>query len=227
MALVAIPDEGLAQPVGVDTGHDNEWYPAIAPTEQPPLPSTGVASTDLGHFPSVGGIRSIAGSSVTTENCYEPGDTRTLCFTVYNGSTDSEWLDGVRLTFPIFLGDWTVSCKSQDATDSSGYPVNLTCSDSFSHEVLYIDNDIETPDSIGEVTAGSSWGFCIVVTVPLGYNGPRIVHWGLSGDEDPYSAGPHDIDGTLSIEECMPLMLKPSSLVVEGCNGTAIPVLGL
>lgn len=218
VVLVASPDKGLAQPVGVDTEPGTELYPAIALTEQPPLPSTGMAPTAPVSFPLVGGIRSIAGSSVTTENCYEPGHTQTLCFTVYNGSTDGEWLDRVRLTFPTSLGDWTVSCQSQDATDSSGYPVNLTCSNSFPYEVLYTDNDIETPN-IGEITSGSSWGFCVAVTVPLGYNGPRIVNWGLSGDQDPFSAEPHDIAGTLSIEECMPLMLKPSSLVVEGCNG--------
>ncbi len=164
------------------------------------------------------GPLSLTGSSVTTKNCYESVKTQTLCFTVYNGSTDAEWLDSIRLTFPTALGDWSVSCNSQDATDSSGSPVHLTCSNSFNYELLYLDNDIETPVSIGEISSGSSWNFCADVTIPGGYTGPRIINWGLSGDEEPGSAGPHDIIGTLEVPQCTPLMLNPASLSVEGCN---------
>ena len=110
-----------------------------------------------------------------------------------------------------------ISCASQDATDSSGNPVNLTCGNAYSYEVLYIDNDTETPDSIGEISAGSSWSFCNVVTVPTGYTGDRLIHWEIQGDDD--GSVPHSITDTLTIEQCTPLMLKPSELVVEGCNG--------
>jgi len=161
----------------------------------------------------------VVGSSVTTENCYEPDKLQTICFTVYNGSTDSEWIDLVRVPFPPLLGSWNVSCNIQDAVDSSGNPVNLTCSNSFPNELLYVDHDAENPINIGEISAGSSWSFCIDVNVPSGYIGPRIINWGISGDEEPGSSEPHDIDGTLEIEQCMPLMLKPNSLSVEGCNG--------
>jgi hypothetical protein len=165
------------------------------------------------------GPLSLTGSSVSTQNCYEPGKTQTLCFTVYNGSTDAEWLDSVRLTFPQALGDWAVSCNIQDAVDSSGNPVHLTCSNSFNYELLYLDNDIETPTNIGEISSGSSWGFCVDATIPGAYEGPRIINWGLSGDEEAGSAAPHDIVGTLEVPECTPLMLTPSNLSVEGCNG--------
>jgi hypothetical protein len=160
----------------------------------------------------------VSGSSVTTQNCYEPGQSQTLCFTVYNGSTDAEWLDGITMTFPTLLGAWSVSCKSQDAADSSGNPVNLTCNKSFDYELFFADNDIEVP-SIGEISAGSSWGFCVDATIPSGYNGPRVINWGISGDEEAGSTTPHDITGTLAIEQCRPLMLKPANLSVEGCNG--------
>ena len=223
MALVAIPDEGLAQPVGVDTGHDNEWYSAIAPTEQPPLPSTDVASTDLGHFPSVGGIRSIAGSSVTTEDCYQADETQavtqTLCFKVYNSSWDSEWITQTRLTFPTQDGAWDVDCKPgfQDATDSMGNPVYFNCTTPKINEVLYTDSDDESPN-YGEIAAGSSWGTCVDVIVPAGYTGDRYIHWGLTGDGegDPL----HEISGMIKIEKCTPLTLKPSRVTIAGCNGT-------
>jgi hypothetical protein len=164
------------------------------------------------------GPTDVSEASVTTGNCYEPDQSQTLCFTVYNGSTDAEWLDGITLTFPTMLGAWNVSCKVQDAADSSGNPVNLTCSKSSDHELLWEDHDIE-PASIGEISAGSSWGFCVDATIPSGYIGPRIVHWGVSGDEEAGSTPPHDITGTLEIEQCTPLMLKPATLSVEGCNG--------
>jgi len=165
-------------------------------------------------------VTSIAGSGVTTDNCYQADLTQVLCFTVENGSTDSEWLDRVRLTFPGNPPHWEVSCYSQDATDSSGNPANLACSNSFDYEVLFIDNDNEMPN-IGEITAGSTWGFCVTVTVPSGYEGPRLIHWGLSGDEQPGSQQPHDITGTLAIEECTPVMLTPASMSIEGCNGAS------
>jgi hypothetical protein len=163
------------------------------------------------------GALSVSDSTVTTDNCYEANKTQTLCFTIYNGSTDSEWLTMTRATLPVLPSLWQVSCKSQDATDSSGNPVHFTCSTPSTNEVVYVDNDIESP-SIGEVSAGSSWGFCIDVNVP-GANGPRIVNWGVYGDREPGSAEPHDVEGQTTIEECMPLMLKPSSMAVEGCNG--------
>lgn len=191
--LLVIPSAGLVQSTGdrVSTG-------AAPPTA--PLAGAGLLNID--------------GSNITTENCYEDDQAQTLCFTVYNGSADAEWLDEVRLTFPNVggLGPWNVACKSQDANDSSGYPVNLSCTPS-GNEVRYIDNDVEVPTNIGEVTSGSSWGFCVDVTIPSGYDGPRIINWGLSGDEA------HDITGETTIEACTPLMLKPDSLEVEGCNG--------
>jgi len=49
-----------------------------------------------------GGVLDVSGSSVEPMgySCYEPGKTQTLCFTVYNGSADAEWLDGITVTFP-------------------------------------------------------------------------------------------------------------------------------
>jgi hypothetical protein len=152
------------------------------------------------------------------DDCYESNKTQTLCFTVYNGSTDSEWLTMTRVTMPVLPSLWQVSCKSQNAADSSGNPVHFTCSTPSTNEVVYTDNEIESPNNIGEVTAGSSWGFCVDVIVP-GATGPRIVNWGVYGDREPGSAEPHDVEGQTAIEQCAPLMLRPSTMVVEGCNG--------
>jgi hypothetical protein len=175
---------------------------------------TSYSAPNVGSAPAAG-VLSIEGSDVTTANCYEANRTQTLCFTVYNGSTDGEWLDRVRLTFPNLLGPWQVSCNSQDLTDSSGNPANLDCN-ATANEVIYADKDT---DGIGEITAGSSWGFCVDLDIPEPYFGPRVINWGLSGDEEPGSAPPHNIQGTTIVEACTPLMLKPTSQAVEGCNG--------
>lgn len=216
----------------VAVGHPTEGDPAGAvtaaidvadPTDPPPPGAVAAALevTDPSYLPPASTGRgpatppenpdspsSIGGSAlqISTGNCYEAGTTSTLCFTVYNGSTDSEWLDQVRLTFPTILGPWTVACNAQDTTDSSGNLVGLTCNTS-GNEVYYSDTDIETPTSMGEVTPGASWLICVDVTVPGGYTGPRYVQWGLSGDEEPGSALPHDVSGSTEIEMCTPLML--------------------
>ena len=185
---------------------------ATAPV-QPEPPSWAPTTSALGVSPA-----SVSGSSVGTDDCYASGDTRVLCFTVYNGSPDAEWLDQVRLTFPTLDGAWGVSCHSQDAADSSGAPVHMACS-ATGNEIVFTDDEVEGSGSIGEITAGSSWGFCANVAVPGAYNGDRIINWGVSGDEEPGSTAPHDVEGTLSVEQCMPLMLKPSTMQVQGCNG--------
>lgn len=166
-------------------------------------------------------ITSIAGSTITTKNCYQSGDTWTMCFTVHNASPDGEWLDQVRLTFPDFpgLGAWAVACNLQDASDSNGSPVIMNCTLNGGNEVVYTDNELEIP-SIGEISAGASWMFCVDVTVPSSYNGPRIVTWALSGDEEAGTSAPHDITGQIILEQCRPLMLTASAQQAQGCNGT-------
>ncbi|MCJ7701097.1 MAG: hypothetical protein MUO62_05905, partial [Anaerolineales bacterium] len=107
-------------------------------------------------------ITSIASSTITTKDCYQSGDTWTMCFTVHNASPDSEWLDQVRLTFPDFpgLGAWAVACNLQDASDSNGSPVNMNCTINSGNEVVYADNDLETTP-MGEISTGASWMFCV------------------------------------------------------------------
>jgi hypothetical protein len=155
---------------------------------------------------------SVQGGSVFS--CYSPGQTQTLCFTVYNASNDAEWITRTRMTFPQALGNWNVSCKSQDATDSQGYAVSMTCSNSYPYEVLYTDND---GDGWGEISNGSSWSFCVDASIPASYNGPRLIHWQLDGDKE--GSEPHVVTGTISYDQCAPLMLEPDYLEIEGCNG--------
>ncbi len=90
----------------------------------------------------------------------------------------------------------------------------MTCSTPELNVVTYNDSDA---DIYGEITGGSSWTFCVDVTIPGDYNGPRIVNWGLFGDGE--GSTPHEITGTLNLDQCTPLMLTPDYLEIEGCHG--------
>ncbi|MBN1583532.1 MAG: hypothetical protein JXA89_22680 [Anaerolineae bacterium] len=186
----------------------------IQPGAGQDIPATAAITTTASTL-SIGPA-SVSGSSLGGDDCYAAGNTRVMCFSIHNGSPDAEWLSQVRLTFPTLDGAWEVACHTQDAADSSGSPVNMACNAS-GNEIVFTDNDVETPDNIGELSAGSSWGFCASVTVPGAYTGDRIVNWGILGDGD--GAPPHDETGILSVEQCLPLMIKPSTLQVQGCNG--------
>jgi len=160
------------------------------------------------------GPLSVSDSNVTTENCYQEDKNQTLCFRIFNGSPDGEWLNRVQLTFPTQDGNWLVACNPalQDPTDSAGYSVDFACTvpPTKTNEVVYADND---SDGWGEISAGASWGTCLEVTVPAGYDGDRYISWLLSGD------GSSTISGSLRIEKCTPLTLKPSQVRIEGCSG--------
>ncbi len=156
--------------------------------------------------------RDIAASDVTVAHCYQADVVQTLCFSVFNGSQDAEWIDRVQLTFPTVDGNWLVSCVPalQDPTDSMGHTVNFACSAPLVNQIVFQDDDA---DGIGEISSGASWTACVEVDVPSGYDGNRFIPWLLEGDEGG-SAG-----GSIEIEKCTPLTLTPSEFVLEGCNG--------
>ena len=208
--VLALPRGGLAQPAVA--GQSSGSRSAVALTGRAPLPSAGEAATAP---PRVGRITNVDGSSVTMDDCYQADKTQTFCFTVHNGSTDGEWLDEITLTFPDdpspSLPAWTVSaCVDQDSKDSVGYPVSFSCTPS-GRQVMYQDND---SDGFGEISSGSSWSACVAVIVPPDYAGDRYVTWVLHGDASGSDSG------SIKIEKCTPLTLKPSQVIITGCNGT-------
>jgi hypothetical protein len=164
---------------------------------------------------SDGGVLDLSGSDVATTSCYQEGKSQTLCFTVYNGSTDGEWIDIVRLNFPDASGAWTVNASVyEDPTDSIGYVVNFTHTIS-GKQIEYQSGDT---DGFGEISNGASWEVCVDVYVPSGYDEDRYVWWDLVGDATPT---PDTESGQAKMEKCTPLTLKPSQVVITGCNGLA------
>jgi hypothetical protein len=205
MAVVLlVPGGGLAQPAGAEPRAASQHGALTGPAPPHALGSS--------EEPPPADVASIVGSAVETENCYQADRVQTFCFTIYNGSVDAEWLDTVTLTFPNYpgLGPWSVTaCGPQDATDSLGYAVNLSCAPSV-NQVVYTDAD---SDGYGEISAGASWMACVDVAVPAGYAGDRYIPWVLDGD------GAGTENGSIQVEACTPLRLTPARLSIEGCNG--------
>jgi len=207
--ILVVPRGGLAQRASGEP--DGEYHPVALTGQDPPPPALAALRGSGG--PPLDGVASVLGSSVETGDCYQADKTQTFCFTVYNGSTDGEWLNGVTLTFPEDPspppGPWNVSaCSYQDATDSLGYTVNFSCTPS-GKQVIYTDND----GGDGEISNGASWGACVQVAVPAGYTGDRYISWNVSGDASGSDSG------AIKIEQCTPLWLTPSQVTIEGCNG--------
>jgi len=135
--------------------------------------------------------RSIAGSSVTPDrSCYSPGSSDVYTLTVYNASTDLEWLDVVTFTFP---SDWSVTLVATDTQDSCGNDVNFSTFSVVTNQVTFADNDGDW----GEVYGGCSWSAAITVTVPVSATGEQTVGWALSGDD--WDDSPHDITGSFTL----------------------------
>jgi hypothetical protein len=196
-------------------------YSKLVDQRFPPNPvlavSTGANPSLLSQPSEPLASNSLLNSSVEGGNvfsCYTPGQTQELCFSAQNASTDGEWISRIRMTFPQLLGNWVVNCKVQNFADSSGSPVDMNCSNSFPYEILYTDSDT---DGYGEISSGSSWSFCVDANIPAGYTGPRLIHWQLDGDLD--GSEPHVVTGTISYDQCSPLMLEPDYVEIEGCNG--------
>ena len=204
--VLTVPRSGLAQLQAAERSLPDQSLLSLSSPSSLGLPS--MVSAPSGAV----GPMTVDGSSVQTADCYRAGITQTLCFAVTNGSTDGEWLDGVQLTFPTLAGNWRVACNTalQDLTDSVGYAVDFNCTTPLVNRVVFQDGD---SDGYGEISMGSSWGACVDVHVPAPYAGDRYIPWVLSGD------GGGTTSGSIKMEKCTPLTLRPSQVVIEGCNG--------
>jgi hypothetical protein len=206
LALIILAiSSGWAQNGGVtDTG------PAAGASQQSAAAFEGTVSA--APPASVLGTESVVGSGIKTNECYLPGRTQTLCFTINNGSTDGEWVDQILLTFPDLIGAWGASCNGalENPQDSQGYTVDFLCSTPNANQILYQDQ----PGGVWGISPGASWETCVDVSVPAGYDGERVIPWILGGNTGGSTAD------SLFIEQCTPLRLMPDKVTIEGCNGT-------
>ena len=140
--------------------------------------------------------KSVAGSTVATSDTFTGGSTEIMCFTATNGSPDLEYIVSIALTFPA---GWLAACSSQDAQDSDGYNVTLSCS-AAANVLTYSGGSFAGGD-------GATWGFCASVTVPVGAPVPSSVGWVITGDG--LGDSPHSVNGA---EDMMPVELMSFSV---------------
>jgi hypothetical protein len=89
--------------------------------------SIGVALLMCCLLPPVA-MGNITGSTVTVTGsytCFEPEQTKRICFSVHNASTDGERIEGVYLLLPT---GWDAACFGQEESDSCANQIDLECS---------------------------------------------------------------------------------------------------
>ena len=149
--------------------------------------------------PKAGGSdKNIAGSTVTTTTSeYIPGTTVDILFTVYNASTDDEWLTDVTLDFP---SGFTVN----SSTDFVGGSYGDMVSDGSTGNGALVSwhGDTGSPNYYGVVDMGESADATVNVTYDGGLSGTRYIAYTITGDL--WGGTPHTVSGNIALTEAGP-----------------------
>ncbi len=135
--------------------------------------------------------RDLTGSTVSASPTdYEPGVTAAFTFSVYNGSTDDEWISGINLDFPDGVGvvvtgctDFVISTRTLtwDGTTGDGASVDWV-GDEYQYDVIYP----------GEAATAT-----VTLSIDSGFAGNLVVDYEIDGDG--WGASPHVVTGTTTI----------------------------
>ncbi len=152
--------------------------------------------------------RSIAGSTLSLNtDSYYADSTIDWTFTVYNASTDEEWLKGVSITFPAGV---IVNSASNFTGGTGG---NMT-------PVITSGNGVTIA---WEGISSNNWGVVyplesavatVNVTITAGFSGNLSLPYRIDGDV--YGADPHFLTGTLVISAQTPPISWLSILPISG-----------
>ena len=147
-----------------------------------------------------GGDKSIAGSTFTTLTSeYVPGTSVALQFTVYNGSTDDEWLTDATLDFPAgitvnsstsFVGG-TYGDMASDGSTGNGALVSWH-------------GDTGSPNYYGVIVGGESAQATVNVTFDGGLSGTQNIAFSIAGDE--WGGTPHTVSGNITLTSSGPTL---------------------
>ena len=144
-------------------------------------------SFDAGGENADGSLRDITGSTLTPSQDYYSAGENDIILTLYNNSTDVEYLDTVTATFPTGVAvnsssNFTVSTYSFLEATVEGQTITWA----------------DTDGSWGEITGGTS--VTCTVNVNIGsalVDGGMTVDYTISGDD--YGSEPHDIAGSFTV----------------------------
>ncbi|MFH1502445.1 MAG: C25 family cysteine peptidase [Candidatus Eisenbacteria bacterium] len=131
--------------------------------------------------------RSLTGSDVSVSPVnYGPGETIDFVYSIYNGSTDDEWVTDATLDFPtgvtvVSCTDFQVSTRTLTCDGTTGDGVTVGWSGVGSSNVIY---PAETAVST------------IRLTIDSGFAGDLDVGYTLDGDG--WGSAPHSVSGTVT-----------------------------
>jgi len=159
--------------------------------------------------------KSIAGSTLTLDATdYLPGTTVDLTFTVYNGSTDNEWLTDVIITFPAGV---TVNSVT-DFVGGTGGP--LTPDVSSGNGVAITWHGVNSYGN-GYIHMNESATATVNVSIASSFSGSLTLPWTINGDN--YLAEPHTLSGSIVLLENIPwLSVAPLSGTLAAGASTTI-----
>ena len=163
--------------------------------------------------------KSIQGSTLTLNYAYyEPGTTINWTFTLYNNSSDLEWLKDVYLTFPAGI---IVNSASNFTGGTDDMLPNISSGDG-----ITIHWHGESSNGYGVIQGGQTATANINITIPLTFNGNLILPYTIQGDV--YGGEPHILNGQLILNKIIHtipwLSIEPSQGDIPVSGTTTINV---
>jgi len=136
--------------------------------------------------------RNISGSTFTLDTeTYLPGTTVDWIFSVYNASTDSEWLKDIYLTVPLGV---TVN----SVTDFTGGNAPMTPNPTQGNGIT-INWHGEGTSGWGVIYGGETATATVNVTISASFAGPMDLAWQIDGDI--YGTEPHTLSGNIALSQ--------------------------
>ena len=172
------------------------------------LSNTGEAGSTLSYdiylmTTAPGAAKSVAGSDVScTQSLYLGGTTVDLNLSVYNGSTDDEWLTDVDIDFPA-----GVVVNSATSFTGGTAPLAFTGPTGDGVAANWHGND----GTWGALHGGETASCTVNVTFGAGLSGDQSFGWTVQGDV--YGADPHSLSGSFVLTASGP------SVQVDQPNG--------
>lgn len=153
--------------------------------------------------------RNIAGSTLTLNAVeYTPGTTQNWVFTVYNASTDTEWLTDVIVSFPSGI---TVNSVTNFVGGSGG---NLIPTPTSGNGITLDWHGITT-NNYGLIHGRETATATVNVSIAPSFSGAISLPFQIVGDV--YGSAPHTLTGTLTVAQAIPVI---SWFSAQPLNGT-------
>lgn len=143
--------------------------------------------------------KGVTGSTLTCATAsYLPGETLNLDFTVFNGSSDDEWIRDLSLDFPAGV---FVLASSDFVGGSLG---SLVTDGSSGDDALISWHGSYGSQEYGVVRDGESAYGAVQVQIGPGFKGDLAIDWLIAGDG--FGSAPHQITGAVTLAEDSPIL---------------------